>query len=324
MIEQIKEKIEHAKNIAIFGHVNTDGDCVGSMCAFFNLLTRLNKHVEMFLDCEVPEYLKAVPNADKINITTFNENNFDLLVALDTSTAKRLGVYGEIFKKFNNTLLIDHHLSNEKYAKVNLVDGYAAACGEVLTCALENCGYEIDKTTASCLYASIICDTNNFTTSNTRKETFNVAGRLIDYGAEFTKIIYSVQKVKTYAQVKMAGFMAQNVKLKNGFAHLVVKDKDLKNLNADVSDISKFLSLIVDIQGAKITAIFKQRGRNFYSVSFRSLEEYNVLAIAQKFGGGGHLNAAAFEWYGTLSALKKQVFSACAEEIKRVDGNATN
>ena len=322
MIKQIKEKIEHAKNIALFGHVNTDGDCVGSMCAFFNLLTGLNKKVEMFLDCEVPEYLKAVPNAEKINSTIFDEANFDLLISVDTSTAKRLGIYGDTFKKFENTLLVDHHMSNEKYAKVCLIDGHSPACGEVLTCMMEDCGFKIDKTTATCLYASIISDTNNFTTNNTRKETFNVAGRLIDYGAEFSKIIYSVQKVKTYSQVKMAGFMAQNVKLKKGFAHLVVKEKDLKKINAKTSDISKFLNLIVDIQGAKITAVFKQRGRNFYTVSFRSCDAYNVLTIAQKFGGGGHKNAAAFEYYGPLTALKKQVFMACEEEIKRVDGDA--
>ena len=322
MINQIKEKIEHAKNIAIFGHVNTDGDCVGSMCAFFNLLNSLGKNVEMFLDCEVPEYLKAVPGADKINSTNFNKANFDLLISVDTSSAKRLGEYGDTFKKFENTLLVDHHISNEKYAKICAIDGTAPACGEVLTCLMEKCGYEIDKATATCLYAAIISDTNNFTTNNTRKETFNVAGRLIDYGAEFSKIIYSVQKVKTYSQVKMAGFMAQNVKMKNGFAYLIVREKDLKKLNAKTSDISKFLSLIVDIQGVKITAVFKQRGKDFYTVSFRSLEQYNVLNIASKFGGGGHKNAAAFEFNGVLTSLKKQVFLACEEEIKRVDSDA--
>ena len=82
------------------------------------------------------------------------------------------------------------------------------------------------------------------------------------------------------------------------------------------------MSLIVDIQGVKITAVFKQRGKDFYTVSFRSLEQYNVLNIASKFGGGGHKNAAAFEFNGGLTSLKKQVFLACEEEIKRVDSDA--
>ena len=322
MIKQIKEKIEHAKNIAIFGHVNTDGDCIGSMCAFFALLTNLNKKVEMFVDCEVPAYLHAIPNAEKVNSTIFDVNNFDLLISVDTSTAKRLGVYCDTFKKFENTILVDHHISNEKYAKLCHIDGTAPACGEVLTNFLEACDFEIDKDVATCLYAAIICDTNNFTTNNTSKDTFMVAGKLIDYGADFSHIIYSIQKLKTFSQVKVAGFMAQNVKLKKGIAHLVVKEKDLKKLNATISDISKFMSLIVDINGAKITAVFKQRGKNFYSVSFRSCTEYNVNSIASKFGGGGHKNAAAFEYRGPLTALKKQVFAYCQEEIKRVDGDA--
>lgn len=318
LIGQMKDKILSATNVAVFGHTSVDGDCVGSLCSMAMLLEKLGKNVKAFVDSEIPHYLTFIPYSDKINTSELEISEFDLLISLDTATTFKLGKYGEAFESFPNTLLIDHHVSNSKYAKLCYIEPHAPACGQVLFNFLEKCDFEITPDMASAMLAAIISDTNNFTNSDVTNKTFEVTSKLMSLKADFEKVVYATQKKKTLNQVRVASFMSKNVKLNGEVAYLVVTQRDCKKLHCMFSDISKFLTLIVDIAGAKITAIFKEKGKNLWSVSFRSCANYDVNAVASKFGGGGHVNAAGCTVNGKINKLKKEVFAYCNEQIKKV------
>ena len=316
---QIKEKIEKAKNIAIFGHSNTDGDCIGSMCATYLLLTGLGKNVDMFVDSIIPEYLFSIKNADKINDKEFDEKNYDLLISIDTAVLKRLGLYAKVFQNYENTVLIDHHISNEKYAKINLVNGNAPACGQVIYDFITNCGYEIDEDIANCILSAIVSDTNCFSNSNVKNETFDIAGKLIGLGADYQNVVFKIHKEKSLNQIRMAGYLTSNIQLKDDISYVAVSEKQMKKLNCEYDDVSKFTNLINNITGAKITLLFKEKSKNLVNVSFRSLPEIDVNVIAAKFNGGGHKNASACIISGKLKNVVKQVFEACREELNKIE-----
>ena len=189
---------------------------------------------------------------------------------------------------------------------------------QVIYNLITSLGYKIGAEMASSLFAAMLSDTNTFTNSNVTSNTYKIAGELIKLGADFEKIVYHTQKVKTKSQIKLSGFMSTNVQIKNGVANLAVLQKHCKKLGVKMSDVSKFLNTITDIEGCKITVLFKQKEKNTYNVSFRCLQGYNVSDIAQKFGGGGHVQAAACVVTGKLNTIKKNILSECYNEIKRV------
>ncbi|MBO4412875.1 MAG: bifunctional oligoribonuclease/PAP phosphatase NrnA [Clostridia bacterium] len=318
-ILKIKEKIEEAKSIAVFGHTNTDGDSIGSMCAMFCLLQDLGKHVDMFVDSVIPEYLYSIKNAEKINEVEFNPNNYDLLISVDTAVLKRVGMYAQTFASFENTVLIDHHISNERYAKICYVDGNAPACGQVLFNFFKKAKFNISLDIGTCLLSAIVSDTNAFTNSNVTKETFEIASKLIALGVDYQDVVYKIHKEKTLNQIRMAGFLTSNIKLKNCIAYVSVSEKQMKKLNCKYDDVSKFTHLINNITGAKITLLFKERCKNLVNVSFRSLPEIDVNQIASKFNGGGHKNAAACIISGKLKDVVKLIYKTCKEELEKIE-----
>lgn len=318
--DEVVEKIKNCKSVAIFGHINTDGDCLGCMTALYNFLLSQSKNADMFLDSIVPEEYKILPSIEKLNEKTeVVKENYDLFVSVDCSTPDRLGVFNNVFLEKENTLLIDHHLKyNGDYAKTGYVVEMASSCGEVLFDVLKNAG-KIDNVCATCLFNAVLSDTNSFTNSDVSSQTFQTAASLVELGADFIKINYYTQKLKTKKQMKLLGYMASHLKIFDDVAMLVMSKRKIKSLGVKGSDVSKFLQDINNVEGVKITILAKQIGKNEYRVSFRSLSKYNVSLIALCYGGGGHKNASGCTFKGTRCKLIKEIVLASKNEIKRAE-----
>ena len=54
-------------------------------------------------------------------------------------------------------------------------------------------------------------------------------------------------------------------------------------------------------------------GKNNFKLSLRSKGKVNVEKIARKFGGGGHVNAAACRIEGDIEEIKQRVLEAVKE-----------
>jgi phosphoesterase RecJ-like protein len=54
---------------------------------------------------------------------------------------------------------------------------------------------------------------------------------------------------------------------------------------------------------------------NFYRVSLRSKGDINVARIAEKFGGGGHKNAAGLRIEGDWDECENQIVSAVIDAV---------
>lgn len=316
---KIIEKLKSCNSVAIFGHINTDGDCIGSMLALCNFLAAHGKRTDIFVDSKLPKEYATIPTFEAINSELFEEKNYDLFVAIDCSTPERLGIYKQAFLDFENTVLVDHHIRSARdYAKFCHVEENTSSCGEVLYKILK----QLDKITpivATCLYAAIIFDTNFLSNNNVSSSTFNIVGELIDLGADAQNINYYTQRLKTKKQIKLAAFMLNKVRIYNDVAVLVVKKRQMKRLGVKGSDVSKYLQYINDIEGVKITVLIKQKARREYCASLRSLAAYSANKVAENFGGGGHKNAAGCTYFGCICKFKKQILNASKSEIARVD-----
>jgi phosphoesterase RecJ-like protein len=96
----------------------------------------------------------------------------------------------------------------------------------------------------------------------------------------------------------------------NGFAEVVVTQDMLKKHGADILDADSLAERARDIEGVKVSALYKQ-DVDLWRISLRSRRGVvDVSDIAQSFGGGGHKAAAAFRWRKDLASLQERVRAA--------------
>ena len=69
-------------------------------------------------------------------------------------------------------------------------------------------------------------------------------------------------------------------------------------------------------------AFFKETAPGVYRVSLRSKCDVNVARIAERFGGGGHRNAAGCTFQGALEDAEQQLVGLVLDAVENRAGGA--
>lgn len=312
---KLAEIIRDAKKIAIAGHVRPDGDCVGAALGIYDYITDNYKDVEVHVYLEQPSpKLSYLANYGKIE-TEVKDTDFDLFIAVDLGDPERMGVAYEMFTKMENTVNIDHHLTNYKYAKINHVFPEVGSCCEVIYDMMEDS--KISKDTAEAIYTGIVHDTGVFKYSSTTEHTMIVAGKLLGRGLDSQKIIDEGFYEKTYVQNQILGrALLESMIVLDGqciVSYLTKKDMDFYGVTQQqMGGIVEQLRLTSGVE----CAIFMYEIANMeFKVSLRSKKYVNVNEVAEYFGGGGHKRAAGCSMKGTVHDAINNVLLRIDEQI---------
>ena len=155
IIKQLKKN----NNVAVFTHVSPDGDALGSLFSLAYVLKKMGKNVDVYVSGKIPDrllFLASDFGGDYY--TELTDKKYDCCIALDCGDELRLGIYKDMFFAAETTINIDHHLTNNMFAKYNLVKENASSTGEILYCIFKKMK-AFDKLAASLVYASIASDT---------------------------------------------------------------------------------------------------------------------------------------------------------------------
>jgi phosphoesterase RecJ-like protein len=76
------------------------------------------------------------------------------------------------------------------------------------------------------------------------------------------------------------------------------------------------------IAGVKLALMFRQIGHGRVKISFRSMGEVDVAALAHQFGGGGHHRAAGASLGGSLADVEARVLAAARAYLRDGDGHS--
>ena len=129
---KLETMIDQAGKIVILGHVNPDGDCVGSCLAVYNYIKEWDSSRAVTVRLErVPSKFSYLSVFDAIE-TEVGEETYDLCICLDSSDGERLGDFKSCFDRSAKTICIDHHITNRGYAQENEIDGHASSACEVV------------------------------------------------------------------------------------------------------------------------------------------------------------------------------------------------
>lgn len=305
VLEQIKELILNAKKILILTHENPDGDAIGSSLGFMIGLKKLEKEVDVVIP-ELNEMYSFLPGIECIKKDVSAED-YDLCIALDSSDLDRLGILRSAFEKIENTIVIDHHITNQNFGDVNYVNAVASSTCQNIIVILATLDIAINKEMATCIYTGMLTDTGGFR-YNVQSETFEFAGMLLETGIDIAKIYKILFDTSTLARTKLLGRAINNLEIfcdgKVAFTYVTAEDfEELKNQDGDQEGIVNYGR---DIEGVEVS-IFAREKDGKRKVSLRSNEYFNVSLLASKYSGGGHLKAAGFETEKSIKEIKEEL-----------------
>ena len=315
VLDNIKEKINGAKSILILTHENPDGDAIGSSLALYNAFKKIDKKSMVYVP--IPDKLyKFLPSYDELKMGEKlpDPTEFDLCIALDCSDLNRLGIARELFEKIEDTICIDHHITNQNYADISYMNAVASSTCENLMVVLATMDIAINKEIAECLYVGILTDTGGFRYS-CQPETMEMVATLMETGINTAKIYRTVYDITTYNKTKLCGRCIDRLELfedgKIAFTYMLLKD--LEELELEESDSDPIVYFGRDIDTVEVSIFAKERKDGTYKISMRSNDYVDISVIASKFGGGGHVRASGCELSMSLDQIKQTLI----DEIKK-------
>ena len=214
-------------------------------------------------------------------------------------------------------LAIDHHGTNDGFAARTLVDGGAAACGELLASLIPALGVRLDKPMAEALYVAIATDTGCFRYSNVTAATLRAAAACVDAGAEIFPINRVFFEIKRRPRLALEAWLVEHMEYYAGGRVAVsaipqTLMDELKLTEDDIDDISGFGRTI---EGVQIAVMLREVEQGMGKASVRTSPEYDAARICRRLGGGGHPAAAGASLPGGLPAIREAVLASIAEEI---------
>jgi bifunctional oligoribonuclease and PAP phosphatase NrnA len=284
--------IKKAKHIAISGHINPDGDSIGSMLALGLALQQLGKRVHMVSHDGVPARYRMLPGAGRI-INNLR-GPIDLAIAVDCGSKEMLGKTFSSFRRAADILEIDHHDFRRPFGTIAIIDKKAAAVGEIIFVLLGKLGIDITKPVAQNLMTSIIVETSSFSLPNTRPFTFEVCTNLIHKGVDFYRLVNMIFWSKHRAAAILSGVCLSRCRFVKGgrLVWSIIGMSDFKAAKGKSEDVDPVPDEMRSIDSVKIAVLFREIDSDTLRVSLRSKGRINVAEVAEHYNGGGHFDVA--------------------------------
>ncbi len=258
---------------------------------------------------------------------------YDLIIVLDTPDIEQLGeLYNNNASLFYEVpvINIDHHVSNEYFGKVNLVDITATSACEIVLALLESLSADkpiLDEDIATALLMGIITDTGSFQNTNTTPKSLTVAAQLVASGAHQQDIIKNIYKTKPLSTLRLWGRILAGIRedKNHKFVWSIAAARDLDQCGARETEITGAIDeLLVAAPNAEIILLLSERETGIFG-SIRTTKEVNASKVAEMFGGGGHERAAGFNISNKgLAETEKYVLEKIREFQKKRFNQTTN
>ncbi len=307
ILDSIFDEIKRAEKILIISHVNPDGDTLGSMCALKLFIgDKADTLIQTSALAGIPETYKFLPAINISKNLDNVQNIYDLVITVDVASIDRMVQSArQIFDSAKMTINIDHHKTNNGYAKLNYIVGDSSSAGEVLYDIFKAKNVEISKDMADCLYVSILTDTGGFRYENTKPKTLEIAANLIKLGvnnADITKKCYN-KKAKNMVLFQASVISKAKFLFNNSVAIALINESDFKKFGANNEYTEGIAETLRTIKTVEVSAVLKENDNQTTKVSLRS-DNIDVCEIVKKFNGGGHIHAAG-------CTIKKPLKIAC-------------
>jgi phosphoesterase RecJ-like protein len=301
LLEKAAAAIADSQDLALACHVGPDGDALGSMIGFGIAARAAGKNVVAGFGSPffVPATLSFLPTELLVAPESFPEAP-ETMVVFDAGSPDRLAELGSPAGHSGTLVVLDHHVTNEGFGDIALVDGEAAATGVVVAQLLDVLGWPITAEIATCLLTALVTDTGRFQYANTNPPALELAARLVEAGARPDLISQKVYDEAPFGYLKVAGVALTRAEL-DPVARMVstiITEVDLTEAGVTWGDIDNLINTLRLAEEADVAVLAKVHADGLVKLSLRSRGDTDVGALAASLGGGGHRLAAGVTFAG--------------------------
>ena len=300
---KILELIKNSDSIFVVGHINGDVDSIASCFGIYAICEAFRK--KCFIICDVDLLEKKAKNAVKTLFPNVIDiflkksdiknkvNSNDLLIVVDHNSLINSDIKG-VEKKFSEckVIILDHHRrSNKIFENIfYYIDVNVSSTAEIISRIISISRIKIDGNIATILLSGIFFDSLFLRSNRANFNTFQVIEFLINNSADKTLACDLLKDDLNETKEIISSIIndRKNIKICDGIYCYV------ENGKCQRSFLAKIANMIVGIKNIEISFSAGKIDDNNIYVSCRSNGIENVQSIAEKMGGGGHSDSAAF------------------------------
>jgi phosphoesterase RecJ-like protein len=325
MYQEISQQLRLSNHILIASHIHPDGDAIGAVLAMGNALKALGKEVALYNEHPVPPAYRFLPGSETMVTAVPSVAAYEVLVVLDCSRLDRIGALASRIGDIP-VINIDHHISNERFGRYQIVEHTASATTEIVYRLIRRMmGITITRDIAYPIYTGIITDTASFSFSNSTAAAFAICGEMVSAGVDPVEvarkiyITYSSERIKFMRMVLDTFTLSENRKV----SFMMATQEMVRKSGMHPEHVGRFVNYAKHIEDVKVSALALEadnypgempENHTCFHVSLRSDGSIDVSEIAASFGGGGHHRAAGFNLVATCQGIK-EVILGLAETI---------
>ena len=310
---QAAQRLSQMDDVLILTHVRPDGDTVGCAAALCRTLHQLGKTAHVLpnpeLTAQYAPYLES--------LTAPQDFAPRFVVSVDMA-ARGLFPKNALSWVESVDLAIDHHPSQEFFAKETCLDAGRAACGELMYDILTQMA-PLTVPAATALYVAISTDCGCFAYGNTTPGTHRIAAELMELGIPTVQLNKRHFQTKSFGRLRLESMLTQSLELYDGgeLAFALVSREMLSQPGVTSEDAEDISSFVGQVEGVKAGATLRELEDGQCKISLRTDPNLlNASQVCALLGGGGHAGASGATVQGDLTQAK----TALLQAIRQVQG----
>ena len=316
---EIAERLRVLDDFVICGHVNPDGDCLGSQLGLYHALKSLGKQVTCLLahDEPVDLGLRFLPEIDAMVPACLYEGSAQVFIAVDVPSVQRIGDAARLHDAAQVRFTIDHHAHDVAMAEYTYVDPDSPSTSMLIWQLVKHLNAVTSDVAQSCL-TGLITDTGRFAYQNTTSEALSCAAEMVNAGANTVIVNREFFQNRSLASMKLERIVLDRMEFfeEGSFVCSYLTQQDFTQCNAVKADAEVLIDILRSIRGVKVALILRENEAGEVRGSLRAKDDAtDVSAVARSFDGCGHKAAAGFTFYGSttdaLIASKDRVLDLC-------------
>jgi len=304
--DRIRKVIEDSADIGCLAHKDADADSLGSALAFAISLRAMGKRAHTMAPAPAPTMLEYLPGFDTLEQMP---ERIDSLFTFDCATLGRFGEKQLLVERTPCVVNVDHHVSNEAFGSINLVEPEASATGQVLYRLLRALDAPIPPDAATNLYAALFTDTGGFRHENTTEAALRLGAELVALGADPAWVALKSYKSRSVTQMRLEGLALARLQVEH-VGQLIwseVTQQMLGEAAASMQESEGIIDILQSVDTMKIAILFKENDSRAVKISVRTRDEFDATDLCTPFGGGGHRRAAGAELGMALPEAREKV-----------------
>lgn len=297
--ERMRALISDAREVALSGHVSPDGDALGSELAMGWLVSQLNPQARVTPllagDRAVPPRYAFLEGADRLTDGRDYDGIPDLFIGVDTPTPDRLKNARSALERARHSVSVDHHVSMQEFADVNLLRESAASTGDIVYDFVRVLGLVPPAGVATCLLTAIITDTGRFQYQNTDTHALRAASQLVEWGASPSLVSERIYQSYPLSLMRLRAQVLQRLSLDRSgrVAYSYVTQEDLRTFQLKPEDCDSLIDVVREVGGVDACVVLREGSAGTVRCNLRAKVDWlDVSDVASTFGGGGHRAAA--------------------------------